>query len=93
MRFRLLTGTCSFQVSHERRLIYLNGSVCTMGKKWIRGPLCCVLGSELGRWFYGSDSQWKIVMKPESGVCTGELLSIDAHNLYILSSVIRVHSY
>lgn len=81
MWFSLLTGTCFFQVSHERRF-YWSGSVSTVGKmdqKTTR--LCSRLGTKedtpsvLGRWLYRRDSGWKITMQPESAVCT-EPLSI-----------------
>ena len=48
----------------------------------------------LGRWLCGSDTQRKIVMKPESAVST-ELTSIYAYNSQFtyVSSVIRVPSH
>lgn len=59
-RLSLLTGTCFFQVSHERRLIYWHGSISTVGKN---GPedhsaVCwdhkrnktCPLGRRVASW-------------------------------------------
>ena len=46
--------------------------------------LCAKTGKEIRHPLFqqdGSDSQWKIVMKPESAACTGELLSIYAYDL------------
>ena len=65
---------------HEEGLIYLNESVSIVGKMGQKTtPACAKTGKERRHSLFqqdGSDSQWKIVMKPESAMCTGELLSI-----------------
>lgn len=85
-RVRLLTGTCFFQASQERRLIYWKGSVSTVGKNrsedrsavgWVgkeRRHSFCVRKTAFGR-----DSQWKIVRKPVSALSTE------------LTSTLRIH--